>query len=81
MKNLFLKYKKVWMKPKMAGCNKYTAEYKVVGEPVKMKMRLMQPHLLKELNKQLDNMLKNGVISKAKSPWGGLPCLHLEAVS
>lgn len=69
---LFSKYQSVWLKSKATQAMKYTEEFKVESPPVKMKVRLLAVEL-KKLNIQLNNMLKNGVISPLKSDWCDVP--------
>lgn len=70
---LFIEFQEVWVRPRAAQANKHTAKFEVTGPPIKMKMRPLAPELLKELYKQIDAMLENGVISPSKSEWGGVP--------
>jgi hypothetical protein len=44
------------------------------GKPFKMKIKPISPTMLKEQKKQIENMLKHGVIKPSNSDWAMTPC-------
>ena len=70
---LLIKYKEVWIRPKLGrfkyGCASFTA----TAAPIKQKLRPLLEPFKSECEKQLQLMLDAGVIRPSKSPWGFCP--------
>eukprot|EP00914_Ancora_sagittata_P023135 GHVO01045847.1.p1 GENE.GHVO01045847.1~~GHVO01045847.1.p1 ORF type:complete len:252 (-),score=22.01 GHVO01045847.1:446-1201(-) len=66
------KHQDCWKKPRVARF-KYPASFKVIGKPVKDRLRPLTEPLRRELDKHIDSMLTSGVIRPSKSPWGSCP--------
>ena len=73
MIRVFEENKQCWLKPRSGCCNVSTAEFVVVGRPFRDKLRPLSPPLRRELDSQLDSMLKAGVIRPCRSQWGSVP--------
>ena len=70
--DLLTKYRSVWAsnpkKPSLSNVGKH----KIVtgdADPVKQKMRRMSPNDEREVNRQVDEMLSNGICRPSDSPW------------
>ena len=70
---LFLKYKECWLKPAAGKFKLSEGSFVPCGNPVKMKLRRLTPEQEAEMDRQLDSMLKAGVIRPSRSPWGSVP--------
>lgn len=70
--SLFEKHSACWLKPK-SGQIRTPARFEVIGRPYKEKLRPLSPALRKELQDQIESMLKAGVIRPCRSPWGSVP--------
>eukprot|EP00921_Rhytidocystis_pertsovi_P024364 GHVQ01039171.1.p1 GENE.GHVQ01039171.1~~GHVQ01039171.1.p1 ORF type:complete len:1497 (+),score=174.64 GHVQ01039171.1:92-4492(+) len=67
---VFMKYKRVWLRPKAGGAKVPPVEVRGVnGSPVRMKLRPLPPAMREEVDRQLESMLKAGVIRPSRSPW------------
>ena len=73
MWNIFDKHRSCWLRPRSGRVNVMKARFRVEGPPIKQKIRPLPEVLRLELERQLESMLKAGVIRPSKSPWGSAP--------
>jgi hypothetical protein len=66
-------YKECWLHPRSGRIRKLKAKFEVEGPPIKGKYRRLPESMKEELEKQLDEMLKEGVLRPSKSAWGSVP--------
>ena len=70
---LFIRYKECWLRPRPGRADIAPVAFKVMGPPIKQKLRHLPEQHKAELDKQLTSMLANGVIRPSKSAWGSRP--------
>ena len=68
--DLLKEYADVWYAPKVGKCTTVQMEILVHGRPKRVTARPTPPHLRKELNRQIDELLESNVIKPAPDcPW------------
>eukprot|EP00921_Rhytidocystis_pertsovi_P024131 GHVQ01038768.1.p1 GENE.GHVQ01038768.1~~GHVQ01038768.1.p1 ORF type:complete len:370 (+),score=52.80 GHVQ01038768.1:840-1949(+) len=68
--DVFLRYTKVWLKPRAGMAKTSPVQIRGVnGPPVRMRLRSLSTAMKAEVDKQIDSMLASGVIRQSKSPW------------
>eukprot|EP00921_Rhytidocystis_pertsovi_P024175 GHVQ01038845.1.p1 GENE.GHVQ01038845.1~~GHVQ01038845.1.p1 ORF type:complete len:519 (-),score=59.88 GHVQ01038845.1:86-1642(-) len=70
---VFMKYRHVWEKPLAGQCKRGAVKITVIGKPVKQKLRRLSEPMKEELDKQVEGMLKAGIIRPSKSEWSSCP--------
>ena len=66
---VFLKHQRVWLRPRAGQAKLPPVKIRGVnGPPIKMRLRPLSPSMKVEVDKQLDDMLKAGVIEPSRSP-------------
>lgn len=70
VKNILEKFKKLSPEGKLGRTNKYVQHIDTGdARPIKQRQYQLSPYLLKELNNQLDDMLRLGVVEPSFSSW------------
>eukprot|EP01071_Lankesteria_metandrocarpae_P011022 Lankesteria_metandrocarpae@DN5399_c0_g1_i7.p1 len=67
--NLLKENTDCWLTPKVGQCRIVERSFKVEGKPVKSPVMPLSDDKRAELKKQIDGMLRKGVIVPSKSPW------------
>lgn len=71
--NIFWRKKEAWFDPKPGQVRLSIGDFEVKGKPHKAKLRPLTLELKQECEKQIQEMLKAGVLRPSKSPWGAAP--------
>ena len=71
--DIFDQHRECWLRPRCGRVNAMKAKFQVEGPPIRQKMRPLPEALRHELDRQIESMLKAGVIRRSKSPWGSAP--------
>ena len=70
LRRILLQFADVWARPQAGKCLSLTANFKVSGKPRRFNPRPLSAALLKEAHKQVDDLLKDGIISRCdQSAW------------